>query len=241
MSSNALGFTREVARDLRDRGLRRCVFSLDSPRAERHDANRGTPGCFDQVLRAIEHCVAVGIDANLSTCAMAELVLGPELEELIALTRRSGAGKLRLVLPKMAGRLAGNEAVLLRPDQLRRIARLVAHDPVAYVEAEGNTGGRIEKCFCLRGHVYVNPYGVVQPCVYTLLNFGNVRHQPLKFLYARMFHHRVFRDKSVLNLCLLQNPSFVREHLAGVSDDRPLVPVDFDETPGDPVVHEPVT
>jgi MoaA/NifB/PqqE/SkfB family radical SAM enzyme len=227
MSSNALGFTPETARALAERGLKRCFFSLDAPTAAAHDANRNHAGSFDAVMRALDLAHAVGIDANLSTCAMATLVNSEALEDLIALTK-SKARKLRLVLPKMSGRLANDESVLLNADEIERIRKVTAKDAVAYVEAEGNYAQRIEKCFCLRGHVYINPYGVMQPCVYTPLNFGNVRDAPLAELYARMFNHRVFADKSLLNLCLLQNPEFVRTHLANVSRARPLIDIAFD-------------
>lgn len=228
MSSNALGFTREMARELADRGLRRCFFSLDSPVAEEHDENRNSPGSFDAVMRALDHAAEVGIDANLSTCAMQQLVQGPQLEALVALTKQSKARKLRLVLPKMVGRLSGDESILLDREEIEKIRQITSREEVAYVEAEGNYETRIEKCFCLRGHVYVNPFGVVQPCVYTPMNYGNVRDAPLEDLFRRMFEHRVFADKSILNLCLLQNPEFVREHLTGISDSRPLIDVDFE-------------
>jgi MoaA/NifB/PqqE/SkfB family radical SAM enzyme len=229
MSSNALRFDRELAQELGDRGLRRCFFSLDSPERTEHDRNRGVEGSFDAVLAALEHAHAVGIEANLSTCAMASLVDTDRLEGLVELTKRTAARKLRLVLPKLVGRLRDDESVLLSREQIEAIRQLTAREQVAYVEAEGNYAGRIEKCFCLRGHVYVNPYGVVQPCVYTLMDFGNVRDKPLRVLYRRMFEHEVFADKSLLNLCLLQNPGFVAEHLAHVSDRMPLVPVRFDD------------
>jgi MoaA/NifB/PqqE/SkfB family radical SAM enzyme len=229
MSSNALLFDQEMARALRDRGLRRCFFSLDAPDRDSHDRNRGYPGSYDAVMRALESCEALGIDANFSTCAMANLVLGDELEKLVALTKASKARKLRLVLPKMVGGLGGDEANLLRPAEIERIRQITCREQVAYVEAEGNYSQRIEKCFCLRGHVYVSPYGTVQPCVYTQIDFGNTREAPLRWLYRRMFEHPVFADKSLLNLCLLQNPDFVRDHLSGLSASRPLIKATFDD------------
>ncbi len=228
MSTNGIGFTRDLAERLRDAGLRRCFFSLDSVVPEQHDANRNRPGAFAAVMQALDYCAELGIDANLSTCAMANLVISDELQQLIDFTRQSKAQKLRLVLPKMIGRLQGNESILLKAGEIERVRQITAEQRVAYVEAEGNYDGRVEKCFCLRGHVYVNPYGVVQPCVYTLMNYGNVREHPLAFLYQRMFEHHVFKDKSILNLCLLQNPDFVKAHLSGLSDDQPIVDVDFD-------------
>lgn len=233
MSSNGIGFTRETARQMKDAGLKRCFFSLDSHRREKHDANRGFPGCFDAVMQALDYCEAFGIETAFSTCAMAELVMGRELEALVAFTRQSKAAKLRLVLPKMAGKWKGDASVLLGPEQIDAIRRITEKDPIAYVEAEGNYSGRIEKCLCLRGHAYINPFGVMQPCVYTFMHFGSVRELPLSQLYARMHRHPVFADKSILNLCLLQNPEFIKNHLSGISPARPLARVDFtaDESP----------
>ena len=234
ISSNALGFTRERAFALKAMGLKRCFFSLDSCHPEKHDRNRNYPGCFEAVMRALDYCEEAGIEANFSTCAMADMVISDELEELIAFTKQSKARLLRLVLPKMMGKLHLDESILLNIEEIEKIRRITAREEIAYVEAEGNYSGRIEKCFCLRGHVYVNPYGVVQPCVYTTMDFGNVRQHSLPFLYERMFHHEIFKDKSILNLCLLQNPAFVRQYLAEVSKEKPIVAVPL---PADALTH----
>lgn len=239
MSTNALAFTRELVDDLKGRGLSRAFISLDSAHPERHDANRRHPGAFDAVMRAVDWCVDAGIDVNFSTCAASSLVAGGELEELVAFTKASRAAKLRLVLPKMVGRLEGCESCLLTKAEIEKVRQITAREEIAYVEAEGNYSDRIEKCFCLRGHVYVNPWGVVQPCVYTFLDFGSVREHPLAFLYERMFRHEIFRDKSILNLCLLQNVDFVKQHLSEVTDDDPLVKVKFVDPPPGPTVGPP--
>lgn len=227
MSSNGINFTRQLAHDLKESGLKRCFFSLDSCDQHKHDANRNYPGCFESVLKAVGYCAELGIEANFSTCAMSELVISHELEELIEFTKKSSAHKLRLVLPKMSGRLKNNTSILLTKAQIERIRQQTAREEIAYVEAEGNYSNRIEKCFCLRGHVYVNPYGVVQPCVYTLLDFGNIRDYPLRYLYKRMFEHEIFKDKALLNLCLLQNTSFVGKYLSEISADNPIQKVAF--------------
>ena len=228
MSSNGIGFTRERTQELADKGLKRVFFSLDSCYAEKHDANRNFPGSYDTVMRALDYCDEFGIDPNFSTCSMADMVIGGELEELVEFTKRSKANKLRLVLPKMMGRFKGNQDILLRDKEIERIREITAREPIAYVEAEGNYDGRIEKCFCLRGHVYVNPWGAIQPCVYTVMDYGNVRDHSLAFLYRRMHEHTVFEDKSILNLCLLQNPDFVEKYFSDISVAKPLVTVDFD-------------
>ena len=201
---------------------------MDSCYAEKHDANRNFPGSYDTVMRALDYCDEFGIDPNFSTCSMADMVIGGELEELVEFTKRSKANKLRLVLPKMMGRFKGNQDILLRDKEIERIREITAREPIAYVEAEGNYDGRIEKCFCLRGHVYVNPWGAIQPCVYTVMDYGNVRDHSLAFLYRRMHEHTVFEDKSILNLCLLQNPDFVEKYFSDISVAKPLVTVDFD-------------
>ena len=94
---------------------------------------------------------------------------------------------------------------------------------MVYVEAEANTTQNIAKCFCLRDWLYVSPYGDVQPCVYVFLSFGNVREEPLADIYRRMHEHPVLADRSQLNLCLMQNPEFVREHFHEISAETPLI------------------
>ncbi len=229
LSTNGVAFTRELAHSLARRGLKLVIFSLDSVDPDTHDRIRGRAGCFDAVLRGLEYCAETGIVAHLSACVTPGALANGEVDRLIAFARQSKAQKLCLLPAKMAGRFADREDVLLSQAELAALwQRVVREDGRVYVETEANFSQNIGKCFCLRDWLYVNPYGVVQPCVYVFFDFGNVREHPLKFLWRRMFEHPIFRNKAAMNLCLMQNPRFVRRYFSDVSEDQPLVKVDFE-------------
>jgi AdoMet-dependent heme synthase len=224
VSTNGLAFTREVARELKGAGLEMAIFSLDSAERETHDRIRGHAGCYDGVFAALEACHEVGIIAHLSTCVTSGMIDNGEVDRLIELTRKSKAQKLCLLPAKMGGRFAGNKRVLLDDRELSEIwRRTVRERGRVYVEAEANISQNISKCFCLRDWLYVNPYGAVQPCVYVFMDFGNVREEPIADIYRRMHAHPVLAERSLLNLCLMQNPEFVEANFSTLSKDRPLI------------------
>jgi len=227
LSSNGLAFTRELARDLKAAGLEMAIFSLDSADANTHDRIRGREGCHAAVLSALEACHEFGIIAHLSACVTSGMIDNGEVDALIELTRESKAHKLCLLPAKMGGRFAGNQSVLLDDRELGEIwKRTVREGGMVYVEAEANTSQNIAKCFCLRDWLYVSPYGVVQPCVYVFMDFGNVRENSLADIYRRMHEHPVLADRSQLNLCLMQNPEFVNQHFSSLSDANPLIQIE---------------
>lgn len=228
LSTNGMAFSREMARDLADAGLEMAIFSLDSADRGIHDQIRSTDGCYDAVIRGLNHCKDTGIIGHLSACVTPDMVHNGEVDRLIELTRSSKAEKLCLLPAKMAGRFADDESVLLSDEEMGLLwQRAVRENGMVYVETESNTSQNIGKCFCLRDWMYVNPYGVVQPCVYVFFDFGNVRDCSLKELYRRMHEHPVLADRSLMNLCLMQNPDFVNAHFSDLSEKKQLVSVDL--------------
>jgi MoaA/NifB/PqqE/SkfB family radical SAM enzyme len=228
MSSNGMALTQKKARELKDAGLRLIILSLDSADPATHDAIRGTPGCHAAVMRALDHCREIGLTAHLSACVTRAMVSSGEVDRLIDFARASAAEKLCLLPAKVAGRFRGRRDVLLTEPQMAWLwSRLVREGGRVYVETESNWSRNVFKCFCNRDWMYVSPHGAVQACGYVPFDFGNVRERPLKELYARMFRHPVFADRSLLNLCLMQNPDFVDEHFQTAPADG-LYKVRFD-------------
>ena len=181
------------------------------------------PGCFAAVMEGLAACRETGIRAHLSACVTPQMIHSGEADRLIAFAAQSQAEKLCLLPAKMMGRFAGHKEILCTQEEMARLwEKMQAAGERVYVETETNTGGNIGKCFALRDWLYVGPYGTVQPCVYVFLDFGNVREHSLAFLYRRMFEHPIFQDKSLLNVCLCQNPAFIRKHLSPQPGDGPL-------------------
>ena len=80
--------TRERVFALKDAGLEQMALSLDQPRAELHDAFRGTPGAFARTMAAIEwaHEASLPLQINTTLCG----TTAPHFSEMAALVERLG-------------------------------------------------------------------------------------------------------------------------------------------------------
>jgi radical SAM protein with 4Fe4S-binding SPASM domain len=66
--------TGDTIRRLRASGVEAISLSLDAATAERHDALRGVPGCFDRTLQAARVASEVGLPFQINTLACEETV-----------------------------------------------------------------------------------------------------------------------------------------------------------------------
>ena len=80
--------TRALVFDLKRAGLDQMALSLDQPRAELHDAFRGTPGAFAKTMAAIEwaHEASLPLQINTTLCG----TTAPHFSEMAALVERLG-------------------------------------------------------------------------------------------------------------------------------------------------------
>jgi radical SAM protein with 4Fe4S-binding SPASM domain len=90
IASNATLMTKQVARDLKEVGVRRVEVGLDGCKAETHDFLRNTPGSFEATIRCIRNCTDVGFDELCVTMTLhAENV--DELSGTIDMAEKLGA------------------------------------------------------------------------------------------------------------------------------------------------------
>lgn len=64
--------TRAALAELRDHGVQGVGLSLDGASADRHDAIRGIPGCFEQTLAAMRWAGELGLPLQINTLVTAE-------------------------------------------------------------------------------------------------------------------------------------------------------------------------
>lgn len=202
------GFSPALAAQLRAAGLWSVCVSLDADSAESHDAARG-PGSFTAALEALRLARSLGFYTMAGMVATPASVHSGMHERIHRLLAGLRAHELRIVEAMPCGGLSGCAAAdLLSPADVAALRRF---------HVETNRSGRGPKvcafnhiespdifgCGAGTQHLFVEPSGIVCPCDFTPLGFGNVRETPLADLWRRM------------NLAMGDNPRtycFIQRH-----------------------------
>jgi len=94
--------TQDAIDQFHDAGLTAISLSIDGSTAQRHDAIRGVPGCFDRTLEAGKRAVEVGLAFQVNTLVSAETV--DDMPAIDTLVRAMGATRWSLFFLVSVGR-----------------------------------------------------------------------------------------------------------------------------------------
>lgn len=206
------GFTPALAARLSAAGLWSVCVSLDADTAEAHDAARGQ-GSFAAALDALRLANTEGFYVMAGAVATPAFVRSGMPARIHSLLAGLGVHELRIVEAMPCGGLSGCAASdLLSPDDVAALRRF---------HVETNRAGRGPKicafnhvespdvfgCGAGTQHLFIEPSGIVCPCDFTPLGFGNVRETPLADVWRRM------------NLAMGDNPRthcFIQRHRSAV-------------------------
>ena len=185
------GFTPALAARLRTAGLWSVCVSLDAATAEAHDATRGK-GSFALATDALRRARAMGFYTMAGTVATPVSVRYGVHSRIHRLLATLGAHEMRIVEAMPCGGLSRcGPSDLLSPADIEELRHF-------HIETNRNHTGpkvcafnRIESpevfgCGAGTQHLYIEPSGIVCPCDFTPLGFGNVRDTPLADLWHRM-------------------------------------------------------
>jgi len=124
MVTNGYTLDAATAERIRSVGISSIVVSLDGPKAD-HDWLRNRAGSFDRAMAALGHLSAAGIPiVEAITCVTPRTA--SRLEQTYEIVKSSGARYWRVFNIFPIGRAAGNEDVLLSPDQFRGVVAAMA-------------------------------------------------------------------------------------------------------------------
>jgi radical SAM protein len=198
--------TRDALRRLRAAGLQSASLSLDGPTADRHDAFRGVPGCFDVTMRAAGWAVEAGIPLQINTLVTAETAV--DLPAIYALLTSQRIVRWSLFFLIAIGRGVGLRE--LDPEAAERLMEwlydLTAAAPFAIktteaphfrrvalgrMRAAGLDGAAIRRSSIGRGFgvrdgngiMFISRSGDVTPSGFLPLRAGDVRTASLSDLY----------------------------------------------------------
>jgi AdoMet-dependent heme synthase len=198
--------TKDALNKLKRHGIQSLGLSLDGSNAERHDAIRAVPGCFERTMAAVKHAGQLGLPIQVNTLVAEETADDlPAIYQLLTnfpITRWSlffliavGRGKaLREISPERGEELMNwiFDLALEAPFAIktteapsyRRIALNRMH--ASNTSAAEIKSSSVYKGFQIRdGHgiVFVSSIGEVYPSGFLPLRCGNMRSNSLVQIY----------------------------------------------------------
>lgn len=212
MNTNGLILDREVVSRLKDVGLAWCSVSIDSSVPEKHDRNRRYPGCYAKAVLGLEELNSQGVPASITTCATREKLWNGDLEKIIDLGRRLKVETVRILFPVPVGGFKDFQNEIFTLEE-REMVRGYLADPIVTMESPKES----TRCTAAVTKINVLPNGIVTPCVFVPLAYGNVRQESLERIWMRMGEFdRKFKPRGKCPMC---DQEF-RDSILAVTDIR---------------------
>lgn len=180
--TNSLSVTREKLSRLKASGLDTIQLSLESMTPGVHDALRGVPGNWDEVMKAF----ALARELDFVVCLSTVLTRTnfDEIRKIIAFA--SGYRDVFVLLNPISscGAVAGDVRHKLSPDDLAEYEKLmeigiVRADTVVNFSGRAGCPGGVER-------IHITAFGDVLTCPHVQISYGNIKEEPLKAIWERM-------------------------------------------------------
>jgi heme b synthase len=208
MAINGTLLTEEIARKLKDGGIKRVSLSLDGKDAKSHDAFRGIIGSFNSVMRAADILKNIDLPFQINTTVTQLNV--DDLQDIYNLVKLIGAVAWHVFLLVPVGRgkgLKGKELDakayedvlnwLYDIESKNEIEMKVTCAPHYYriVKEKGDTP-KSAGCLAGKSFMFISHKGIAQPCGYLELSSGNVRAEGVKKVWEESPIFNQLRDIS---------------------------------------------
>ncbi len=188
LGTNGTLIDTEIARKLKQAGLKRAGISLDSVDSKIHDEFRQVKGAWERSVNAMRACKSVGLEFQIHTTVTRHNREGIEKVTDLACDIGAGAHHIFFLVPTGRGKEI-EESVISSEDYeslLKRILKKQRNTPIELkpvcapqfipVAKQMNLPIRFQRG-CIAGISYccILPNGDVHPCPYLPLRLGNVR------------------------------------------------------------------
>jgi heme b synthase len=217
MASNGTLITEEVARRIKESGVRRVSISLDGASAPVHDAFRQIPGSFEAAIRGLRHCQAAGLETQINSTVARHNV--HELEDLYRLALELGAKALHIfmLVPVGCGVEIAEDQMLpaeqyeevlhwfydiskekkietkatCAPHYFRIIRQRAKAEGIRVTPETHGMAAMTKGCLAGTAVCFVSHKGEVFPCGYLPVTCGNIKTQSFRQIWEES---RVFAD-----------------------------------------------
>lgn len=200
VETNGLELDRDYLIRLKNAGVFRIYISLDDYNAKYHDRNRGQK-CFQHAVKVLTLCRHLNIQAHTSIVPRdREYFLDGEINRYIRFCLDKGAASVRILFPSYVGNCTDNNKIFCsNEDELFLLSHVDAqYRHRTYVESQAFPldavlKGRPVKCPAKQMFCHVTASGLVMPCPYLPLVFGDVKRESITEIFSRMMDHPLLR------------------------------------------------
>ncbi|WP_379969375.1 radical SAM protein [Ectobacillus sp. sgz5001026] len=224
MASNGTLITEEIARKIKDAGIKRVAISMDGPSAEIHDSFRGLPGAFEAALRGARNVQAMGLELQFNSTITTHNV--EDIEKMFQLAQQMNVNALHLFMLVPVGcgleivesnmlsadkyeevlrwfynrsRAASFEVRATCAPHYYRIMRQEARKAGERITMQTHGMAAVTKgCLGGTGVCFISHKGNVQPCGYLPVKAGNVLEQSLQTIWNESSVFQNLRNPSLL-------------------------------------------
>lgn len=186
MVTNSLSVTKEKFKKLKNAGLDTIQLSIESMNPEIHDEIRGVPGNFKKVMQAFNYAKELGLIICFS--AVITHANFEEVEKIIEFAEKNNENDIFVLLNPISasGAMIGNNQFKLTLDDLERYKKLLDINLVradTVVNFSGKSG-----CPGGKERIHITAFGDVITCPHVQISYGNVKKEPLKKIWQRMYN-----------------------------------------------------
>ncbi len=192
-----------------DAGLANMGFSIQSVKPEEHDRLVNRPGAHAKIMACIQHCL--DRRHTISVCAVPtnESLANSDFDAIVRFTEQHNI-RLNVNLPAPIGRLFGERSHLLTPASLKQLEEHYYGRPGFLPDFKQTGVSRAVHCPMGENNMYILPDGEVCPCTFTHISFGNIVHEPIETILARMDASPTLRNLKRDGQCpIAMDPAFI--------------------------------
>ncbi len=187
LGTNGTLISEEVARRLRECGVKRVAISIDSISEEKHDAFRGVRGAWRKAVEGINACVNNDVEVQINTTVTHQNY--DEIERILNFAVDIGAVAMHLffLVPTGRGKRIEDISAEMYERMLNDVLEWSRHSEIEFrpvcapqfMRIAIQKGMNVRKWTkgCIAGMYYcrIYPSGEVTPCPYLPINVGSVR------------------------------------------------------------------
>lgn len=224
LDTNGILLDETVAVELKKAGIGNINISIDSAKEEVHDTLRRNKGCFVSAVKGLELCVKHKITCLISTYASKRSVNERDLEAIIHMAKNIGANGVKILFPILSGEWRERESERLNTREEVYVKSLLDPSFVYIEDALEMMMTRGKQCSALkRNLIYISPYGDVQPCPAIPITFGNILHENMEDVIAKMNRSALFKKHRLCHSCLMNDQDFRKSFFANrANEELPL-------------------
>lgn len=185
--SNGWMLTSEKVEELRELGVDKITFSLDSGIEDEHDRNR-MPGSYKRVLEAIDMVTESGLLSAISTVVTHESLYSEGFQKAYQIAKEKGI-RFEVQIAEPVGKWDGNRECLITKEDADYIYKLYQDSPIMdngqimvkrdLYRGHSDQGGKV-CCPAGKEFMSITADGNFLPCNFIQASLGNIKDKSLR-------------------------------------------------------------